>query len=156
MTTLKRFIQEGWGKARKMPVGSDLDVPVAFVPPSIKGDFRTLYYWDTYFTNLGLILDGHTNWAKDNVDDLMYALDYFGCVPNYTRKDGADFCSQPPLLSLMIQDIYKQTQDDVWLKKAIACLEKEYAFWMTERLTSIGLNQYGTNAKDEKKINRVL
>lgn len=150
MKLLKDYIKKGWGKARKFSSGTDLDLPYAFVPPSIKGDLRTLYYWDTYFTNIGLIFDGHTDWARENVDNLLYALDVFGCVPNYTRKDGADFCSQPPLLFLMIQDIYRKTKDENWLVKAINHLEKEYSFWMTERITEIGLNQYGCNAKSEK------
>ena len=149
---LKKYIQEGWGLARKTYGERDLELPHPFVPPSIKGEFRTLYYWDTYFTNIGLILDGYIDWARENLDDLLYSLDFFGCVPNYTRKDGADFCSQPPLLFLMIQDIYEQTQDNVWLKKAVESLEKEYSFWMTERMTAIGLNQYGTNTKDKNKL----
>ena len=153
--SLLNFIKTGWEKARKLPLADlDLNMPCAFVPPCIKGDFRTLYYWDTYFTNVGLILDGYTDWARENVDDLLYALDVFGCVPNYTRKDGADFCSQPPLLGLMIQDIYRQTNDDTWLAKAVNGLEKEYEFWMTERITPIGLNQYGCNAKDENLLIR--
>ena len=149
---LKKYIQEGWGLARKTYGERDLELPHPFVPPSIKGEFRTLYYWDTYFTNIGLILDGYIDWARENLDDLLYSLDFFGCVPNYTRKDGADFCSQPPLLFLMIQDIYEQTQDNVWLTKAVESLEKEYSFWMTERMTAIGLNQYGTNTKDKNKL----
>ena len=149
--TLKDFIKTGWGKARTTPCATDLDLPYPFVPPSITldGMHRTLYYWDTYFTNIGLIADGHTDWAKDNVDDLLYALHHFGCVPNYTRKDGADFCSQPPLLALMVRDIYQQTKDEVWLLKAVEGLEREYEFWMTKRITPIGLNQYGTNATDK-------
>ena len=130
-----------------------MDLPRPFVPPSISADgFRNLYYWDTYFTNVGLIADGHIDWAKDNVEDLLYALHHFGCVPNYTRKDGADFCSQPPLLSLMVKDVYKQTKDEAWLAKAVDGLEKEYVFWMTKRMTKIGLNQYGCNATDEQTL----
>ena len=118
MSNLDKYIKEGWGKARTI-VDVGLDVPHPLVPPCIDGEFRTLYYWDTYFTNIGLIADGHTDWAKDNVEDLLYALRHFGCVPNYIRGDGADFCSQPPLLSLMVQDIYKQTKDEVWLADAV-------------------------------------
>ena len=152
--SLKEFIKTGWGKARTTPSATDLALPYPFVPPSITldGMHRTLYYWDTYFTNVGLIADGHSDWAKDNVDDLLFALRHFGCVPNYTRKDGADYCSQPPLLALMVRDIYAQTKDDAWLQQAVCGLEQEYSFWMTKRLTPIGLNQYGTNAKDEKLL----
>ena len=148
---LLEFIKESWGKARTTSGERDLDLPYPFVPPAIssKDLYRTLYYWDTYFINIGLIADGHVNWARENVENLLYALHYFGCVPNYTRKDGADFCSQVPLLGLMIQEVYEATGDEIWLEKAVEGLEKEYAFWMKERMTSIGLNQYGCNATDK-------
>lgn len=149
MKALKEYIQNSWKDARTTASETDLDLPYPFIPPCVVGDFRTLFYWDTYFTNIGLILDGHSDWAKENVDNLLYALNHFGCVPNYTRKDGADFCSQPPLLSLMVKDIYEVTKDEEWLKNAVASLEKEYEFWMTKRITPIGLNQHGSNASDE-------
>lgn len=152
--TLNEFIKTGWGKARATAGERDLELPRPFVPPSITSDglFRTLFYWDTYFTNIGLIADGYVDWAKDNVDDLLYALRHFGCVPNYTRKDGADYCSQPPLLALMIRDIYAETKDEAWMAQAIAGLEKEYLFWMTKRITPIGLNQYGCNATTKELL----
>ncbi|MBR2385618.1 MAG: hypothetical protein IKA99_08450 [Clostridia bacterium] len=149
---LDLYIKEGWAKARTTGTEEDLDMPFPYIPPSIDGLFRTLYYWDTYFTNIGLNADGHTDWARENVDNLLFALNHFGCVPNYTRKGGADFCSQPPLLSLMVRDIYMWLKDEEWLKVAVQGLEKEYKFWMTERITPIGLNQYGCNAKDEKVL----
>lgn len=153
--TLNKFIVEGWARARsKDLLETDLPLPFPCIPPSItqEGIHRTLYYWDTYFTNVGLIADGHVDWARENVDNLLFALDWFGCVPNYTRRDGADYCSQPPLLSLMVKDVYNQTKDDEWLAKAVAGLEKEYEFWMTKRMTEIGLNQYGCNATDSERL----
>lgn len=151
---LSEFIKKSWKDARSTAGEKDLDLPYPFVPPSFTPDgiHRMLFYWDTYFTNIGLIADGHTDWARENVDDLLYALEYFGCVPNFTRKDGAEYCSQPPLLALMIKDVFRETKDEVWLKKAADGLEKEYAFWMTKRMTPIGLNQYGCNTQDEEKL----
>jgi len=147
---LNEYIKSGWAKARTTSESGtlNLDLPFPFVPPAMPGNgiHRTLYYWDTYFTNIGLILDGYAEWARENVDNLLYALDVFGCVPNYTRTDGAQYCSQPPLLALMVRDVYEQTKDSVWLARAVQGLEKEYVFWMTNRITSIGLNQYGYNA----------
>lgn len=142
---LKEYIENSWELAITNKKTGKLKLPFEFVPPCIVGDFRTLYYWDTFFINKGLILDGKINLAKNNVDDLIFALNYFGCVPNYTRDDGAVWCSQPPFLSLMIEDIYNYTKDDKWHKKAIESLEKEYNFWMKNRITKTGLNQYGTN-----------
>ena len=154
MFHLDTYIKEGWAKARTVAGETDLELPYPFIPPAMaaEGIHRTLYYWDTYFTNLGLIADGYVNWARENTDDLLYALRHFGCVPNYTRKDGADFCSQPPLLSLMVQDIYKATGDKAWLAKAAEALETEYAFWMQKRMTPIGLNQHGSNATKENLL----
>ena len=152
MNNLDRYIKQGWAFARTTGAEEDLDMPFPYNPPTIDGLFRTLFYWDTYFTNIGLHADGHAEWARENVDDLLFALDHFGCVPNYTRKNGAEFCSQPPLLSLMVKDIYSWFKDDEWLKKAVSGLEKEYKFWMTERITPIGLNQYGCNATDREVL----
>ena len=154
MSSLDTYIKEGWVKARTTACETDLELPYPFVPPAMaaEGIHRTLYYWDTYFTNIGLIVDGYVNWARENTDDLLYALRHFGCVPNYTRKDGADFCSQPPLLSLMVRDIYQQTKDEAWLAKAVEALEIEYKFWMQKRMTPIGLNQYGSNATKENLL----
>lgn len=151
MNNLDVFIKNGWAKARTNVCADGFPLPFPFVPPSIsdEGMFRVLYYWDTYFTNIGLIADGHTDWARENVDDLIYSLEKFGCVPNYTRADGARYCSQPPLLCLMIKDIYAQTKDEKWLFSAVKSLQKEYEFWMTKRMTPIGLNQYGYNANDD-------
>lgn len=145
---LREYVKSSWEKALTELKTPTFSVPYAFVPPCVNGEFRVLYYWDTYFTNVGLIADGKAQLAKDNVNTLLYALDLFGCVPNCVRENGADFASQPPLLGLMIQDIYKAIKDEAWLEKAALGLEKEYAFWMRERNTKIGLNQYGGNMKD--------
>ena len=48
------YIKEGWAKARTKGKEEDLDMPFPYVPPNIGGLFRTLFYWDTYFTNVGL------------------------------------------------------------------------------------------------------
>ena len=82
----------------------------------------------------------------------MFALNFFGCVPNCVYDDGAKSCSQPPLLSLMVKDVHKAFGDEKWLDGALINLEKEYEFWMTNRTTPIGLNQYGCNAKDKEHL----
>lgn len=145
---LKRYIIASWGKAVTEKKDGNLVLPYSFVPPCIDGHFRVLFYWDTYFTNLGLIIDGKTDLAKNNVENLFFGIDKFGCVPNYLREDGAKWCSQPPLLTLMVQDIFSATNDEKWLEKAVSFIEKEYSFWMSKRITPIGLNQYGSNEKE--------
>ena len=149
---LKNYIKNSWEKAINVKTSGKLILPYPFVPPCITGDFRTLYYWDTYLINKGLILDEKVELAKNNVDNLLFSLDYFGCVPNYTRDNGAVWCSQPPFLSLMIKDVSERIQDETWIATAMQKLEKEYAFWMEKRLTKSGLNQYGINQTKDRGL----
>jgi alpha,alpha-trehalase len=69
--------------------------------------------------------------------------------------NGSNVCylnrSQPPYLSMMVFDIYRVNKDKVWLQSAVKTIEKEYAFWMKERMTPCGLNRYSSSASDEEK-----
>ena len=51
------------------PYSSLLYVPKPYVVPG--GRFREFYYWDSYFTMLGLIPDGHLATARDLVGRLL-------------------------------------------------------------------------------------
>src|SRR6185312_11561287 len=65
------------------PYSSLLYVPEPYVVPG--GRFREFYYWDSYFTMLGLIPDGHMDTARDLVDDFSYMLREYGHMPNGAR-----------------------------------------------------------------------
>ncbi len=43
------------------------DLPYSYTTPSIKGEghFTFFFYWDTYFTNLGLLRNGYEEQAKN-------------------------------------------------------------------------------------------
>jgi alpha,alpha-trehalase len=127
-------------------------LPYPYVPPCIQGDFTILYYWDTYFTNRGLILDGHLDLAKDNVANLLYLLKKYGKVPNANRSFLIAFNSQPPYLHMMIDDIEKVAPDEPWLKECYFAEKIEYAFWMEQRLTPLGLNRYNHNPVTAKAL----
>jgi alpha,alpha-trehalase len=109
-----------------------------------------LYYWDTYFTNKGLYIDGLSEYAYNNIENLKFCLRKFGCVPNMCRVNGADYASQPPLLYLMVKEYYDFCKDKEFLKDSYTALECEYEFWMTKRCCENGLNHYGTNKAYER------
>ena len=138
------YIKNSWQKAVINKEDAELpELYVApFVPPCVNGAFKVLFYWDTFFTNRGLITDGQTGLAKNNVDYLIFALNKFGFVPNALSVSGTRWCSQPPFLHFMVRDVYEKTLDEEWLKNAYFALKKEYAFWQTERTTKTGLNRY--------------
>lgn len=56
--------------------------------------------------------------------------------------------SQPPFLSEMVRDIYTCYNDKKWLKNAYEILEIEYKFWMSKRISDIGLNHYDSEMSD--------
>lgn len=123
-----------------------LGLPHPFSVPQAKGrTFMDLFYWDTYFTNLGLLSLGDIEQAKNNVDDILYLIDKYGYMPN-AANTGLLNRSQPPYASMMVRDVYERTGDREWLRGAVATLEKEYDFWMTSRGTPSGLNRHFNSA----------
>ncbi len=138
------YIVKNWRKAIIVP--KDAETPrlyvKPFIPPCIDGPFKNLYYWDTFFTNKGLIADGLIEEAKNNVDNLVHALELKGFVPNALSDHMCKFCSQPPYLHLMFSDVYEATKDDEWLKTVYFSQKTEYNFWQRERSTPLGLNRY--------------
>lgn len=150
------YIRASWVHAVKpFNARPDFPLPFDFVPPCIDGALVDLYYWDTFFTNLGLFADGHPDLALGNIRDLIFCLKKFGCVPNMCRQNGADYASQPPYLSLMIDYAFQKTGDLGFLKEGYDALKTEYTFWMTKRLAPNGLNRYGTNHSDDDRFARV-
>lgn len=150
---IHNYINKNWVNCiRYTPNDSETHIGLPYkytVPCCDKTNFNELYYWDTYFTNKGLLLDGHIELAKSNCQNIFYLVEKFGYMPN-----GSCFHylgrSQPPYLAFMVYDIYKTENDNKWLLYALSFLKKEYEFWMKERKTPNGLNRYYANYNDEE------
>lgn len=125
-------------------------LPYPFTVPAV-GYFETLYYWDTYFTNIGLMLDGRQMLAKNNADNILYLIEKLGFMPNSNGTYHLDH-SQPPFLSIMVKELYEYYGDKVWLSGAYEMIGREYEFWMTKRITPIGLNRYDTDITDREYL----
>lgn len=126
-------------------------LPKPFSVPCIRGGFQDMFYWDTYFTNAGLLLDGDVWQSLNNIEDIAAMVERFGYMPNAT-SEGMLTRSQPPLLSMMVRDYYDATGDKELLGRMLPVLEKEYDFWMTKRVAPNGLNRYGHNATDAQLL----
>lgn len=116
-------------------------LPKPYNVPCASGMFQEMYYWDTYFTNRGLILDGDVEQAKNNTENLMAMALRFGFVLNGNRAEFLNN-SQPPFLSQAVREVYEVTKDKEWLGDALPAIEKEYTFYTTSRGTDIGLSRY--------------
>jgi len=151
---VRDFIKTNWvNTIRSNPkdTGTFIGLPYPYTVPCAKGSFQEMYYWDTYFTNVGLILDGNVEQAKNNCEDMLYLVERFGFMLNGNRTWFLDR-SQPPYLSMMIRDVFEKTKDVNWLKHCLPALEKEYAFWMSKRIAPIGLNHYSNSDTDQNKL----
>lgn len=151
---VRRFISASWEKTVRYNTQDcppRLGLPHPYTVPSISGAFQEMYYWDTFFTNEGLIIDGMTELAKGNVENMLHLVDRYGKMPNGSTTWFLNR-SQPPFLSLMVRRIYEQTGDREWLSKVLPTLEREYSFWMKNRMSPCGLNRYGNEASDEEKM----
>ncbi len=102
-----------------------LPLPKPYVVPG--GRFREVYYWDSYFTMLGLAESEHWDKISDMVDNFAYEIDTFGHIPNGNRSYYLSR-SQPPFFSMMVELL--ATHDSDALKKYRPQMEKEYAYWM--------------------------
>ena len=149
------YISAAWHSAVKKGDANGVLLPYDYVPPCVDGEVIDLYYWDTYFTNLGLFCDGLKDYALGNIENLKFCLRKFGKVPNMCRENGAELASQPPLLSMMVSQAYEYTRDEAFLRDSYEALLREYEFWMTERIAPNGLNKYGTNCKEEERLKEV-
>ncbi|HEY4974754.1 MAG TPA: trehalase family glycosidase, partial [Steroidobacteraceae bacterium] len=76
-----------------------LPLPQPYVVPG--GRFRELYYWDSYFTMLGLEQSGRQDLVQAMVSDFAHLIDAYGHVPNGTRSYYLSR-SQPPFFFEMV------------------------------------------------------
>ena len=127
-------------------------LPKPYNVPCADGMFQEMYYWDTYFTNRGLLLDGNVEQAKNNVENLAAMAERFGFVLNGNRAEFLNN-SQPPFMSQAIREVYELTRDREWLASLMGAVEKEYVFYTEKRGSKTGLSHYDavTPISDKQK-----
>jgi alpha,alpha-trehalase len=108
------------------PYSSLLPLPERYVIPG--GRFREIYYWDSYFTMLGLEESGRKDLVADMVRDFAYLIDTYGHVPNGTRTYYLSR-SQPPFFFEMV-GLLSDTASAEAFAHYLPQLKREYAFWM--------------------------
>ena len=108
------------------------------------GRFREIYYWDSYFTALGLVCAGHHHLAVSMLENFLTLQQRIGCIPNGNRAYYHSR-SQPPVLVLLF-DLIDEHLNAEQRARAIRGLEHEYQFWMEQRVVSLPdgslLNRY--------------
>jgi alpha,alpha-trehalase len=134
-TTLKAHIAALWPVLTRPPVkavdgDSALPLDKPFVVPG--GRFREMYYWDSYFTMLGLAADGRQDAVENMVDDFGGLIDRYGHIPNGTRTYYLSR-SQPPFYFAMVglaREGGADKTDKARFKTRLDLMRREHAFWM--------------------------
>ncbi|WP_345831361.1 alpha,alpha-trehalase TreA [Erwinia sp. HDF1-3R] len=129
-----------------------LPLPKPYVVPG--GRFREIYYWDSYFTMLGLAESGHWDRVEDMVNNFASLLDKYGHIPNGNRSYYLSR-SQPPFFSLMV-DLLAQHQGDGVYTQYLPQLQKEYDYWMAgaDNLKAGDASKNVVKLKDGTLLNR--
>ena len=143
--SVKSYIESLWPKLEKQPnniaLCSLLPLSHPYVVPG--GRFREIYYWDSYFTSLGLNESGRQDIIQSMILNFIDLQDTLGCIPNGNRSY-FNSRSQPPVLGLMVEislQNFEKNQTEArnqFLKHCVQGLDKEYQFWMhgKERLNA--------------------
>lgn len=108
------------------PYSSQISLSHPYLVPG--GRFREVYYWDSYFTLLGAIADGHRHLAQGMVDDFADLIDRYGHIPNGARTYYLSR-SQPPVFFLMVALLDARDPAESFAQYLTA-LRQEYRFWM--------------------------
>jgi len=106
--------------------GSLIPLPHPYIVPG--GRFGEIYYWDSYFTMLGLAVSGKDEMVMNMVDNFSYLIDTQGYIPNGNRTYFIGR-SQPPFYSLMVK-LLSRLKGKTVLSDYLPQLEREYKFWM--------------------------
>lgn len=128
--TLSHHLEAAWQHLRREPdrivAGSSL-LPLAhpYIVPG--GRFREIYYWDTYFTALGLRANGHEDLIEAMADNLAGLIQRYGIIPNGNRTYYLTR-SQPPVLALIVELIAQHRGPSAYIRYRPA-LELELEYW---------------------------
>lgn len=154
--SLKEHIDNLWPVLTRepqdhIPWSSLLALPQAYIVPG--GRFSETYYWDSYFTMLGLAESGREDLMRCMADNFAWMIETYGHIPNGNRTYYLSR-SQPPVFALMVE-LFEE--DGVrGARRYLDHLRQEYAYWM-DGAESLLLNQayrHAVRMPDGSLLNR--
>jgi alpha,alpha-trehalase len=124
-------IKNLWGvlkreKDVKKEGSSLIPLPNPYIVPG--GRFGEIFYWDSYFTMLGLKESGEMEMIENMIKNFAYLINTYGHIPNGNRTYFLSR-SQPPFFSMMVQFLAEIKGRQVFVEY-LPALEKEYQYWM--------------------------
>jgi alpha,alpha-trehalase len=112
-------------------------LPHQYVVPG--GRFNEIYYWDSYFTMLGLRVAGRYDLIESMINNFAYLISEIGFIPNGNRSYFLSR-SQPPFFAMMVALLVEIKGNEVY-SKYLNVLQKEYDFWMNGKEETSEINK---------------
>ena len=131
--TPREHIRELWSvleRRNRIDRGSLIAMPYTYIVPG--GRFSAQFYWDSYFTMLGLAADGRWDLIENMVKNCSYMIRKFGFIPNGNRTYMLSR-SQPPVFSHMVRLLARHQNRALTLLEYLPYMLSEYRFWMNGR-----------------------
>jgi alpha,alpha-trehalase len=127
--TAEQHINALWKVLTRQPEGGGTLVRLrrSYVVPG--GRFGEIYYWDSYFTMLGLREAKKDSLIENMVLNFAQLIQDFGHIPNGNRSYYQSR-SQPPFFAMMVQLLTEIKKDKKVLLDALPQLQREYYYWM--------------------------
>jgi alpha,alpha-trehalase len=128
--TLLTHISASWDRLLRRPqtassFSSSLPLSAPYLVPG--GRFREFYYWDSFFTLLGLNADGREDLVEATIENCTSLIERFGFVPNGSRTYYLGR-SQPPVYHLMLDR--SRAGEGATGERRLDALLTEHSFWM--------------------------
>lgn len=157
--SLRQHLDEYWNTASEDQSGwryrlsnlvtnfGNIPLPNPFVPPNHEYFAKSQYYWDSYFTILGMVKQNREQAliAKGMVENLAYLYKRMGVVPMYNNIQSFGR-TQPPYLTRLAWEVYEaKVVDRLWLLEIMDIADKEYLrVWNKHKryLKDYGLSRY--------------
>ncbi len=112
----------------------------------VGGRFQESYYWDSYFTQLGLLKTGRHALVRDMLENFAHAIRVIGHIPNGFRSYFLTR-SQPPFFAQMVVDYGRAMGDEAGaLAHFLPEIEAEYRYFLTTEHCHQGLARYWDEA----------
>jgi alpha,alpha-trehalase len=129
---IRAHVNRLWAALTREPrdipgVDSLLPLTTRYVVPG--GRFRELYYWDSYFTMVGLQTSGRHDLVADMIENFAGLIDRYGHIPNGARSYQLSR-SQPPFFAAMVT-LQAEHAGEAALITRLPQLEREHDFWMS-------------------------
>jgi alpha,alpha-trehalase len=129
---VRAYIDRLWNELarepeRPIPNSSKIALPYRYIVPG--GRFTEIYYWDSYFSMLGLEASRRHDLTLAMLRNFAWLIDRYGYVPNGTRTYYLSR-SQPPVFSLMVELVANRDGAAVY-RTYLPELKREYEFWMS-------------------------